>query len=193
MSRTLFKGFLVLAALCLAGCNINPVVTDYDPARDFSGLSTYAWLPETERKAVDPVVDSGLLGERVRAAVNQGLMAKAFREVAYDAKPSFLVTYHAAEDIRYDVDTFYGHYGYYPWWRHDRFGYGFGAETQVREYKAGTLVIDIIDPRDRKLMWRGQLERRVIEQATPEERTLRVNAAVAEILRNFPPGTVPVR
>jgi len=58
----------------------------------------------------------------------------------------------------------------------------------VSYYDEGTVVLDIIDPKTRNLVWRGSAQSRVDDGDTPEERDARVNEAYRRILERFPPG-----
>ena len=62
-----------------------------------------------------------------------------------------------------------------------------GAETIVDDYELGTLLVDFIDPRTSAVIWRGKAQSRLQEAKTPEERQARVQAAVDQLLAQFPP------
>ena len=67
-------------------------------------------------------------------------------------------------------------YGYWP-------GYNWGY-TEARQYPEGTLVLDIVDARTRKLVWVGTLQREV-RSTNPSGK--QVQKAVKKLLKNFPP------
>ena len=71
-------------------------------------------------------------------------------------------------------------------------GAGWGGvgwtETVVDQYEEGTLVIDLIDVAERRLVWRGSGTRRLSRDPQPDRLTQRVNEAVDEILAQFPPN-----
>ena len=93
--------------------------------------------------------------------------------------PDFLVDYHAAVRQRWDVTTINRYYGYNPTWD--------APDTYIREYEEGSLMVDIIEPGSRKLMWRGMAEAEVGPSSTPQEREQRVSEAVRRMLERFPP------
>ena len=69
-------------------------------------------------------------------------------------------------------------------------GYGMGAsstQTTVSHYKQGTLMIDIIDPTNDKLVWRGTADGRLSKNMKPEERRESLQKVINKILENFPP------
>jgi hypothetical protein len=57
----------------------------------------------------------------------------------------------------------------------------------VREYERGTLLIDILLPAERTLVWRGSASGRLRETSDPAKREQRINDVVARILDRFPP------
>ena len=61
------------------------------------------------------------------------------------------------------------------------------TEIIVREYEVGTLLLDILDPGERSLLWRGSGNARVRESSDPAQRERQINEAVKNILRRFPP------
>jgi hypothetical protein len=64
--------------------------------------------------------------------------------------------------------------------------YGMGG-VDVTQYQQGTLIIDIIDMSDQKLVWRGTGSGVMSDSPSVEERTQNVNNAVNQILAQFPP------
>jgi hypothetical protein len=72
----------------------------------------------------------------------------------------------------------YAPWGYGYW---GGFNYGY---TEVRSYKKGTLVLDIVDARTHQLVWVGTLEREV-QSVNPSGK--KVRKAVSKLLKNFPP------
>ena len=173
---------IAVAALLLAACSSVQVSTDYDPATDFAVLRAYAWLPRKAGASGDPRLDSSLLNERIRNAVEVQLAERGHRKVA-SGQADFLVAYHTAVERKIDVDTIYRGYGYgtHSW------GWGAGHETVVYDYDQGTLVLDVLDPKAHRLLWRGSAKAVVSEESTPEKRTKLINEAVAKLLEQFPP------
>lgn len=191
MNRTLHVLVPVLAAI-LAGCSTMEVNYDFDPKADFAGLKTYEWLKERQKPTGDPRIDgNSILQNRIHEAVDTELAARGFRKVTSD--PDFLVAYHVSLDRRRSVQTLNSYYGYGPGW-----GYGYGSayrpgywsgspETYVYEYEEGTLILDIVDPNNKELMWRGSAQDEVHFKSTPEKDQTQLSEAVQTMLENFPP------
>jgi len=177
--------FVVLA---MQGCaNRLEVRVDYDPKENFETLKTYAWAPATDAERQEKARNS-LMHDRIRAAIDTYLSAHGYQKVA-EAKADFLVTHTVTVKRQaqvYDSRVSIG-YGRYSYRSGVGIGFGFPATTHVEEYEVGTLIIDIINVSQNRLVWRGSGERILDEDATPEKRTEVINATVNEILNRFPP------
>ena len=174
-------------ALPLAACAGTSVQSDYDPAYDFSQLSTYAWAERTE-EGKDPAVYNNIVESRVKEAVNQALKAKGFREVS--SNPSFLVAWHGAIDQQHSVSTVGTSYGYGWGWYGGWGGPGMTTSTTyVSTWDEGTLIIDVVHVSANKLVWRGSAQGEVDEYSNDPERMQRdLNEAVTKMMATFPPG-----
>ena len=176
----------VLAALlftALCSCSTLRVNTDYDPEFDFSGFRSWSWLTGPQAGTVDPRLPSGLVEERIRAALEKHLAARGF-ERSSSGTPDFRVGYHATVEDKVDVRTVNRAYGYGPGW-----GAGRGrltSDVYVREYAEGTLILDFVDSRSNRLVWRGSAQAEVYSYSTPEQREARIDDAVGQILETLP-------
>lgn len=183
-----------MAFLTLTGCTTLQVSVDYDPSAKLAALRTYEWAPVPEQQAGDPVVDTDtLLRQRVVSALDGELARRGYRRTRQS--PDFLVTFF----FRRERTTSPGGYYYYPpyggFFGGPYYGYwggwyypGYYGGTYPRTYDEGLLVIDFLDPRNRKLLWRGMVRDYIRFQETPEARDLRVHKAVIGALQRFPPN-----
>jgi hypothetical protein len=57
----------------------------------------------------------------------------------------------------------------------------------VRQYERGTLLIDVLEPTERRLVWRGSTDARVTRRSDPARRDQQIDEAVQSILGRFPP------
>jgi hypothetical protein len=55
------------------------------------------------------------------------------------------------------------------------------------EYEAGTLLLEFMDARSGKLVWRGVAKGSVDPKSSPERRDENVKEAVRKLLKKFPP------
>lgn len=160
-----------------AACSSVRYNNDFDPAIDFGNFSTYAWLEAADPSKADRGVDE-LSQRRIIAAIDNELAAKGYRK-ATSGQPDILVNFYLTTEKKLDVDTYYTGWGYYGW-------YG-GAQTTVRQWTEGTLVIDFIDTAEKDLAWRGWAQGEIRRDMSTEERTRRVNTVVQGILKQYPP------
>ena len=186
------KGIFLLACavLVLGGCTTITIRTDYDPQQDFSGLHTFSWATLTQEPTGNIKLDNPFLDKRIRASVESELSSKGYVKDA-TGKPDFLLRYLVTIQEKTDVhtiDTYYG--GFTPIWCGSRVCYTTGfwvPQTVAYVYEEGTLILDILDAKESKLIWRGSAAAEVNESGTPEQKRARVENAVRKLLAQFPP------
>jgi hypothetical protein len=179
LSRRIIATVLVAFFFACAGTR---VTDDYDVNVDFSSYATFAWLPQPQGMSGDARVDNPLIAERVRNAIDRTLTSKGYRP-ASETPPDFLVGYFLSLEQKIDIrtiDRYYGAGRYRGWGT-------VGYETHVTQYEEGTLVIDVVDGKAERLVWRGSGSRRISRSPTPQKTTQRVNEVVEAILARFPP------
>jgi len=136
---------MALAALALAGCATMKVYSHLERGVDFAQYRTYAWGPADARPTGDPRLDSNpFFKERLEGAVEQQLATKRF-EKSTATTPDLLLHYHASITQRFEVNTVDRDRGYCS----------DNCEPTVSDYDEGTLVLDIVDARTNKVVWRG--------------------------------------
>jgi hypothetical protein len=97
----------------------------------------------------------------IQEEIEKRLTAAGLMKAAAGAAPDMLVTYHGSvqNQVQLQSDSFgygFGGYGGSSWGM-----YGYGAAgpvsttTRVVNYQEGTLVVDIVDPTKKELVWRG--------------------------------------
>lgn len=175
---------LVASLLLLAGCASGPSISSQiDPQADFSGFRTYAFFSPL---AIEPDGYETMASTRLRAAVRQQMESRGY---AYDEKaPDLWVNINGNLQQRTSVSTMptvdYAYYysyrarGYYavPYWR---------DEVHVSRYTEGTVNIDLVDAKRKRMVWTGIAVGRVSRMDT-EERNARIDNAVAEIFARYP-------
>ena len=167
-------------ALALAACSSMKVQTEYDRNADFKGYRTYAWLlqqpgPEQPPEARDPRIR-----EAVFRGVDQALASKGLTRVTPDQSPELLVAVHGWALNRIDVQTYGYHYAATP--------YGFyptmaTPAVEVRQYKDGTLIVDLVDARSKQMVWRGT----ATDTFNPGMEAQKAAEAVSKTLAEYPP------
>jgi hypothetical protein len=157
------------------------VTNDFDHAVNFRAFKTWAWYPQQPRDAEGGPAKGyeSFLDKRMRAAVAAEMTAKGLTEVT--TAPDIYVAYSARVEDKQQVSPYYNGLGY-------PYGYGYGyygrGYSPVTQYKAGTVVIDIIDARRKELAWRGTGQAQVDQNTIDEAETHRI---VNGILSTYPP------
>ncbi|HAI59267.1 MAG TPA: DUF4136 domain-containing protein [Xanthomonadaceae bacterium] len=183
--RTLFRSAIVaLAALALAACATGPRVSvDADPAADFSAYRSFAFF---EPLALESRGYSTLLSERLRDEARRQMEARGF--VYEAANPDLRVNLNALVEEKTDVvrvpEVDVAWYWSYrarayvgvPIW-HER--------VHAVRYREGTVNVDLVDARERRLVWEGIAVGSAAGR-TPAERRERAGASVATIFEAFP-------
>lgn len=178
MRRFVCVLFFVLALP--AGCSSLSVKHDYDREVDFTKYRNYGWM-EKEMPG-DELETNPLIKKRVHTAVDATLASKGYKLTPPD-EADFVVVIHAAIKERMRIQD-WGRYGWYdPWWG------PYGGRVDVSYYEEGTLVIDIVDAREKELVWRGSGTGIVKAYAHPEKMQKDLDRDVARILAPFPPGS----
>ena len=178
-----------VAALTLAGCASVDTDYDYDESADFVALKTWAWIESPKAEAGGQYQLDGLNETRIRNALSSQLASLGMKQVPA-AEAHVLVNYLTQVEKKIDVDTFYSDFGYYPYsrYRGPAWGVGVHADTRVREYKEGTLIVDIVDAGSKSLVWRGTGTGVLKKNQTPSERTERIQQVVGAIFEGYPLG-----
>ena len=164
------------------GCASWRVTTDYDPRVQFSAWKTYAWLPDQPGQSRDPRLQNDLLDARTRISIERALAQRGF-DKATKANADFLVTYYISLETRIDVQTLHRTH------RYSRRGWS-GAvvtSTRVDQYEVGTFLLDVLEPTEWRLVWRGSTSARIRQRADPIARSVRIDEAVQAIMERFPP------
>lgn len=180
--------------LALVGCSSMVVQSDHDPTVSFSGFKTYDWISEPRKPTGDPRIDQNpLLDARIREAVDRVLATKGLSK-ATSGQPDLLLAYHVTLNRRTEVVAVNNAYGYSPGWGWPP-GYPYGPyippgppQTMVRQYDQGSLILDMVLPGTRRLVWRGIATDEVSFAASPERRREKLDEAVRRMLEKFPPS-----
>lgn len=153
------------------------VRSDYDRDVNLVIYKTYAWLPEKEIESKNnPLLYNELTDKRIRKAVELQFQAKG---IPFDEEnPDFRVYYHIIVENRSSVSP--APYGYYysPYWTR--------SQMYVYQYQEGTLIIDLMDAKNNKLIWRGWATE-VLNNRNLQLTEKEITEAVYEILKEFPP------
>ena len=167
-----------LATVAVLACATPQVDVSYEEDADFSALKTFAWYPRETRIGGDRAAALPPdLPNAVRPMVESTLREKGYAKVAPQSA-DFLVVYHLSLERRIDTQMLAGALSGSEWEMHR-------PTEHTVEYDEGTLIIDLLDTRSRRLVWSGRSQRRLHREARPHE----VEESVSRILARFPPGS----
>jgi hypothetical protein len=186
--------FLVLMMLgfFIGGCTTINVSSDYDANANFTALKTYDWAGDHPITG-NPRLDNDILHARIHNAIEQELAAKGFQKTA-GGTPDFKLAYHIGLEQKLDVVTFNDYDYAYPASYNMRTGFDHhmgawpASQTNVYQYEEGTLLLDIIDPSSKQLIWRGSAATEVDPSQSSEKKEAKINKAVHKLLAQFPPA-----
>ena len=169
----------LLVAAPIAGCASPKIGYDFDRSANFSGYHAYAWTPGSQAPTSDQRLDNSLIDARIRTAIDAQLRSKGYTAAA-EEKPQFLVAYHVGlKDLITGAST-QNYIG-------DRAHGTYTTLSDIRSYKEGTLLIDIVDAASNQLVWQATALAEVEEGLSPTERDDRINGIVRAMLSHFPP------
>lgn len=176
-------GVLVFGAGA-SGCASDNIRSDYDPSADFSRYETFNFFPEAGPEQTNY---HSFFSRYMIAAITREMQARGY---TLSEDPDILINFNANLREKTDVRTspapmYGGYYGYRGGFYDPWMGYGYAQETHVSQYTEGTFNIDLVDAREKKLVWEAVAVGRVTEKAL-QELEERVNAGVAKAFAKYP-------
>jgi hypothetical protein len=178
MFRLLRLTVVMFSAFLVAGCATMIVSSHLQRDVDFARYRTFDWGPADALPTGDPRLDHNpFFKDHLEGAVERHLAAKGL-ELSSSGQPDLLIHYHANVSQRIDVNRIDRQYGYC---------YGEDCSVRVMEYEAGTLVLDVVDTRTDRVIWRGWAQDSLEGVIGNQDRMERmINQAVARMLERFP-------
>jgi hypothetical protein len=198
--------FLTTAALlalgaCAPGISVR---TALSPDASVHGLRTFRVLPTPQPKIAgavastsDPMLVNSISNRALRTDLAQEFASLGY--VANDSNPDFCVAYYASTNQKLDVTYWDYGYAWRPhWWSGwgRRYGRGWGGDwgmqsaPTVTQYTEGTVIVDVIDPKTKDLLWRGQGVAAVSSNEAQYEQELK--KTVEAIVDKFPAAATKV-
>ena len=178
-------------AVCLAGTLAAQakVDTEFDPAVDFTRFKTFSFVPAANMTMSGTLKDPQLR-ERIRNFIEGGLEARGLTEIPRDQKHDLAIRFWAAVQNKQSVEvnltndpTWMGWGGYPPYWT-GAWAYSY-QEYVVKNYQEGTLVIDLIDPVSKELVWRTVLNQDLTDRVKAYSK---LTANLAKSFAQLPPS-----
>ncbi len=173
-----FKAFalLLMALLFLGSCVSVRVASDYDKEADFNAYKTYAFY----KTGIDKAQISDLDKKRILKAIDAEMTSRGFVK---SSNPDLLISIFTKEKERIDIyNNYWG--GRYGWgWSPYYYGHGNSISTRTE----GSLYIDLIDAKNKELVWQGKGVGSLSNTHNIEKKEERIREFVSQILQKYPP------
>lgn len=181
--------FLLCASLAMgAGCGAAiEVRTMAAPDASFSTIHTFRMLPGPARRdgaavngADDPMISNSIANRAIRERI-----IRAFQDRGYELDeqhPDVAVAFYATAREKLDAAVWDYGYPFTPGWPQVQIGV-----RPVNSYTEGSVVIDVINPRTRTLLWRGEGKATLSDE--PAENVRQLAKAADAIVAKFPHAT----
>lgn len=173
---------VIVAALFLAaGCAPSlRVRTDFDRAVDFRQYRTFALAESRQLSSEAQPSENTLVTDRIDRALKAQLTVKGLSPAPDGGSADLEVRYVAAAENKQELESAWD--GPYVTPYYGRYGYP-GDDLWVREFREGTLVIDLVDARTSKLVWRAS----IVSEGEGFNTPAFIRKAIARAFERFPP------
>lgn len=163
---------LVLGTAALA----QDVRYNFDPGTDFSKYKTFKWYEAPGGVKPDQLTDNN-----IRQAIEAEVAKKGLSKT--DGTPDLALVYHVSTNQEKELTTWGSAPGWGYGWR-----YGGGMTTTTSStITVGTLVLDMYQAGDKKMVWRGMATKTLNPSKDPEKNRKNLQKAMAKLLKNYPP------
>jgi hypothetical protein len=182
--RYAVRFFLAMLAL-LSGLTLSvsgKTTIDFDPKIDFSKFKTFAYVGGVEN-LVAIQLNPDLINIRFHHMVVRELEKKGLHEVNFGQNPDLIVRYWANPETQVDVAVM-GNWGAYGPFIGSDWSYLFNMVTSTSRHQ-GTLILDLIDPKAKALVWRVYLVRKMSD---PDKDPKKAEEEFTDSLKSFPPS-----
>jgi hypothetical protein len=162
--RSLLRLLPVLLALS-AGCRSVSVDEEHDPSADFSRYKTFGWL------SVPPAAKTAVSDASLTDLIARELTAHGMQQSTGDA--DLMIAVHRS--IEGNLNT--------SGWGYERTG----GQVQHYTYQEGSLVVDLVDPKIHRSVWRGTASGAFKFSTDPAEKQKMLSGFLHEMFADFPP------
>ena len=188
MKNLKFLVLPLLGLLLLGSCVSVKVLADYDKEADFNTYKSYAFY----KTGIDKAQISDLDKKRILNAIDAEMSNRGFVK---SKQPDILISIFTKEKERVNVyNNNFGWgwgwgwgYGYWNPWVWGGPGYG-GASVSTDT--VGSLYIDLIDAKNKELVWQGRGVGTLNNTSKVEKKEERIREFVSQILQKYPPDAI---
>ncbi|MFT4939181.1 MAG: hypothetical protein ACI88A_002215 [Paraglaciecola sp.] len=175
-------GIAFISSICaISGCQSLPTIhTLYDDNADFGSYSTFSFHPELMPQGDEYDKISTCY---IKTVIIAEMQSRGFR---YAEEPDLWVNFNIYSKQKIRVISTPAPYSYYEF----RYNYGVWGgyppmETRIDQYTEGTLNIDVVDRRSKRLLWEGVAIGKLTKK-NRENLEAKINEAVNLIFEKFP-------
>ena len=179
---------LLGAAACTSGGGSSATMTSSPtgsataPAAFFAGRSTFDFVPDPTLEAADAVSNRSYWAKRIRDAIGGNLSQKGYRR-ARGGKPQMLVAFHVIRKQGEETSVASNYQGYH-------LSAGQKAQADLSQFipasGSGTLIVDVIDPASKEIVWRPAKQTPISNLQTAGARDKALDGIVADALSTVP-------
>jgi Domain of unknown function (DUF4136) len=173
------RRIMVLGALTCAVSTgfAHNVRVDFDHGVHFSRYKTYSWANAVPAPYQETLFPNQLMQERIAGFIEEALAARGYKRVTTGG--DLLISYGMNITEQPQFTTF-----------SDGAGWGWGwdggiSTTTVEVIYEGTLVVDMVDANQNKLVFQGLSTQAI--SSRPEKNTQKLAKAVNKIFEKYPP------
>ena len=187
----------LLSIIFLGACSSIKVTSDYDKEADFTKYKTfeyYGWAEESDK------ILNRFQKERIESAFGDEFLKRGLKYV--EGNGDMVVSLYIVVDKKTSTTAYTNHYGTGGygyggggWYGGYGMGYGgmgyggmgMGASTTTyseNDYLEGTLVVDVFDKAEKKMIWQSVGQKTIEEN--PEKAERNTPKVAAAIMKPFP-------
>lgn len=182
----------LLSILFLGACSSLTVKSDYDKEADFSKYKTfeyYGWQEDSDK------ILNRFDKERIESALGDEFSKRGLKLVTENGDmvvSLFIVVDQKTSTTAYTNHNNMGGYGYGGGGFYGGYGYGYGnmgmgsstTTYSENDYLVGTLVVDVFDKAEKKMIWQSVGSKTVDDN--PNTREKNTGKVAAAIMKPFP-------
>jgi hypothetical protein len=168
MKKRLVLG--ILGSVLTLACSTMKTAVDYDHTVNWSQIHTFTLADGTK----DP---DTFTQKRIEDGITSSLTSKGWQAVT--TNPDMLVYSHVVltNEKQWNAQSM-GGFGY-----RGRMGGGMASATQTN-IPIGTIIVDMVDPKTKEMVWRGTAQDQVSGTGADQGQ---VQDAMKDLFKNFPP------
>ncbi len=177
---------LMLTLVVLTACSSGPDIrSDYDRTVEFIPFKTYNFF---NPMGIENPGYSTIFGSIFREAITREMESRGY---VMSDDPDLLMNVSARLQDKTKVTTYNdpyppGYYGYRRGYYDPWMGYGYNKSTHVSQYTEGTINIDMVDARAKRMIWEGVAVGRLKDNRSNDEVRDAINKGVANMFSGYP-------